>query len=161
MKLLIVFLFTLSSAYAQSLSEFLKMTDEQKIEFLDKKALFIDNQNQLNSYLKKAPSLQLMLNKIGNELSNVWGDTVLEGPYAQTGNDTTDLTGVYLFQGKVYAYSGSVSAAGVFIDDEGCEFDEDKNEWNENCSEVNIYENFYMDFTGKFIESDNYAEVDS
>ncbi len=48
----------------------------------------------------------------------------------------------------------------VFIDDDGCEFNEENDEWNENCSEVSIYENFYMDFTGKFIESDNYAEVD-
>ena len=160
MKLLIVLLFTLSSAHAQSLSDFLRMTDAKKLEFLEKKALYIENQNQLNSYLQKVPYLQTMLKKMGDEVAMVWGDTVLEGPYAQTGTESTNLTGVYLFKGNIYAYTGTVSAPGVFIDDDGCEFNEENDEWNENCSEVSIYENFYMDFTGKFIESDNYAEVD-
>lgn len=160
MKILIALLFTLTSAYAQTLSDFQKMSDEKKLQFLEKKAIFIDNQNQLNRYLAQTPYLQKMLNKMGSEVSSVWADTILEGPYAQTGNEETSLTGVYVFNGNVYAYSGNVSAAGVFTDDDGCEYDEDKDVWNENCSEVSIYENFYMDFTGKFIESDNYAEVD-
>ena len=63
-----------------------------------------------------------MLNKMRSEVSTVWGDTVLEGPFSQAGSESTNLTGVYLFQGNVYAYSRTVSAAGVFIDDEGYEF---------------------------------------
>ncbi|GEM_PF-6595906 len=38
---------------------------------------------------------------------------------------------------------------------------EETYEWEGDCSEVLIYENFVMDFAGKFIESDNYVEVDN
>ena len=162
MKLMISLLILLLSAtlYAQTLEKFQAMTDEAKLSFLNKKALFIDNPNQLARFQKEIPYLKTMLKTMGHELSYIWHDTVLEGPYAQTAMAQAELTGIYLYQGKIYAYQGYLSADGVYIGDESCEYNEALKQWSEECPEALIYQRFYMDFTGKFIESDEYAEAE-
>lgn len=158
--ILISILLTFKLAQAQSLPEFLALEDQDKIIFLDQKAALINDGPSLADTLKKDPTLQRKIELVGNDLSNLWGDTILEGPYSVVGPHKTELTEVYVFNNQIYAYGGHVSAPAVFTEDSNCTNNPDAADPYEGCASVKIYENFYMDASGNFIISDYYPDTD-
>ena len=160
---LILFVFLGFQAFAQTISyqEFVKLTDKKKHSYLQENTTESDEFELLEYVERLNPELQSDMESIANEASYLWYDTVLEGPYAMTGEVKVSLTSVYMSENNYFAVSGIMYATGVFTEDDQCEYDEENDQWSQECSEVTIYEHFIMDMDGTFIESDYYPEVDA
>jgi hypothetical protein len=148
------------SAHSMEYREFLKLSDEEKVEFLSDETDEQYVQAALDSFIELNPSFVSKMTVIGEELSDIWGDTILEGPFTQESDVTVELNSLYKYNGVIYAASVQVWAHGLFIETENCDYDEENDSWVGDCQEVRIYQNFYMDRDGNLIESDDYAEVD-
>ncbi len=160
MKLLFILFLLCSNLYATSIEQFLKMTDENKIDFLINKASPIEDDTAIASFTKKFPNLIMKISNVGAELANIWGDTILEGPYGLNGDPTTTINSIYTYQGKVYAFFAQVRAPALFVEGEECRFNEETGDYIDGCPEGEIYQNFYVDLRGVHIESDDYPEED-
>lgn len=158
--ILISILLSFKLVHAQSLPDFLVMEDQDKITFLNQKAALINESSFLENALKQNASLQDKVNSVGKDLANLWGDTILEGPYVLVGPEKTELTEIYVYDNQTYAYGGRVKAPAVFTEDSNCTNNPDAADPYEGCSLLNIYEDFYMDASGKFIISDYYPDTD-
>jgi len=160
MKLIFLLLLISNSTFATSIEEFLKMSAEKKIEFLETKTTVVEDKKAIASFILKFPALTKRITAVGEDLANIWGDTILEGPYALHGIATTSINSIYTYQGKIYAFSAQVRAPALFIEGEDCRFDEETGDYIEGCPEGEIYQNFYVDLSANYIESDDYPEED-
>jgi antitoxin component YwqK of YwqJK toxin-antitoxin module len=159
MKLVILMLLFSSMAFSLTTPEqFVAMNSSDQIDFLysDEVEENIDSeviQDTLSDKLKKH------INDQANDLLSVWGDTILEGPYALTDEDAVvKIESVFTVAGVVYGAYAYISNSAYFIESDDCDYDYDLEQWSETCEQGEIQESFYVDLNGKIIESDSYAD---
>jgi hypothetical protein len=100
------------------------------------------------------------MESVAEELANIWGDTVLEGPYTQLGNSSLDLESIRaIYKGsELVGFYATVRADAAFID--SCYYndkvseDQADREFNECLQDYkgHIYENFLVNKNGSYIE---------
>lgn len=140
-----------------SVDDFLILEDREKIIFLETKTTLVEDSKQF-SQVNESLMKQLIL--VGKNEADIWGDTVLEGPYALNGDVSVELEGLYVLDNQTYALAGYISAPAVITEDDECSYNEETSQWTEQCYEGQIYQHFIMGVDGKVIESDNYPETD-
>lgn len=157
MKFLIAFALFVSVAHAQQMSrdDFARLSDEEKVTFLENHATerSATARDQSSAIFKK-----LLNEAVG--VSDVWYDTILEGPYALTGDAGVESSTVFTYNKLVFAYHFNVSAAAIFTEGEGCEFNEETEQWSEECmdSTGTISQGILYDFSGREIDDGSYPE---
>lgn len=156
--LALIFAFQSLSAATLSNAEFLKLDDQAKLEFIEQHGQEIYDAEEIAKLLAKNSEIAKHAEAQGKDLAQVWPDTILEGPYAQTGDVEIEVSSIYLLKGKVLAVRAYVSAAALFTDFDDCKYDDDQDQWSEECPTGSIVEGFYIDSNGDRIESDDYAE---
>lgn len=97
---------------------------------------------------------------VAEELVNIWGDTVLEGPYAQLGDSSLDLESIRaIYKGsELVGFYATVRADAAFTD--SCDYNDEVSEeqadreFNECLQDYKgyIYENFLVNKNGSYIE---------
>jgi hypothetical protein len=97
---------------------------------------------------------------IAEELANIWGDTVLEGPYTQLGNSSLDIESIrVIYKGsKIVGFYGTVRADAASTD--SCDYNDEVSEeqadreFNECLQDYkgHIYENFLVNKNGSYIK---------
>lgn len=147
--------------WASERNNFITMDDLDKIEFIHEKAEEVYQDDEIRKFELQNPKLVSLIQEIGFDRARVWGDTVLEGPYAQTGELEVKISSLYFVDDELYAVRASVSADAIMYDINDCEYNDDLEEWTGDCAEGYISEGLYIDFEGNFIESDEYADFDS
>ena len=148
---------TLSAAPLSS-AAFLKLDDQAKLEFLEQHAKEVYDADEIAKLLVSNSEINKHAQSQGKDLARVWPDTILEGPYSQTGDAEVEVSSVYLLKGKIIAVRAYVSAAALFTDFDDCKYDEDQNQWSEECPTGSIVEGYYIDSSGERIQSDDYPE---
>ncbi|MEA9355144.1 hypothetical protein SHI21_02980 [Bacteriovorax sp. PP10] len=108
---------------------------------------------------QKATILKKM-EAVSEELANIWGDTVLEGPYNLLGDPTLDVESIrVIYKGsELVGFYGTVRADAAFTD--SCEYNDEVSEeeadreFNECLQDYKgyIYENFLVNKNGSYIE---------
>lgn len=146
----------LSPSFSLTKQEFLKLSDEQKIEFIRNQTIEIEEIDQIKKFLKDNENFLKLILEAGERSANSWQDTILEGPYALTEKTETEVTTLYTYNDEVYAIHAVVSASAILTD--SCEFNEQTNDWGDDCSEGSISEPIFVDAAGHFIESEYYVE---
>lgn len=154
--LLILTLCFCSISVALTKTEFNALDDNAKAEFIQNQALEVYDLSALERFEGEQKPLMNLLAEKGEDLSRVWYDTILEGPYALTGDSEVSISSLYLHNGEVYAILATVSAPAVFVD--SCNYDEEAEEWDEGCYAGSISESFVMDSSGELIDLGYYAE---
>lgn len=107
-----------------------------------------------------------LLKNVGERLTYIWGDTILEGGYSLLDDRVMIENIEVVFKDEnVTSFNATVSMHALYSDADECdwEFYEEYGEWNEECLENNfgrIYENFSIDPAGNRLETDDYAEFD-
>ncbi|MBL6990147.1 MAG: hypothetical protein ISR65_10235 [Bacteriovoracaceae bacterium] len=95
---------------------------------------------------------------------NLWGDTILEGPYYQVGDVEWSRAKVHYYNGQIIAYSATIHADAIYEDSDGCVFLEEEDRWDltdPECYVGRIYVRKFMDANFLEIENENYATFDS
>lgn len=97
---------------------------------------------------------------VAEELANIWGDTVLEGPYTQLGNSSLDVDSIRaIFNGsELVGFYATVRADAAFTD--SCDYNDEVSEeqadreFNECLQDYKgyIYENFLVNKNGSYIK---------
>lgn len=156
-----ILLLTTQVCFSQTLEEFSLLTHDAKMELIENGHFDeVTDQNEITSTIDM--NLLFKTVSFANDLVVVWGDTVLEGPYAIVEDDLNiSVDTMYYKNGILYAIQGYVSNPAILIESTDCEFDYDTGEYNEQCYEGTISQYFYLDFNGVEIESDNYGDFDS
>jgi hypothetical protein len=159
--LAMILLLTTQVCFSQTLEEFSLLTHDAKMELIENGHFDeVTDQNEITSTIDM--NLLFKTVSFANDLVVVWGDTVLEGPYAIVEDDLNiSVDTMYYKNGILYAIQGYVSNPAILIESTDCEFDYDTGEYNEQCYEGTISQYFYLDFNGVEIESDNYGDFDS
>lgn len=157
--LLLTCLFTtLAHAQLMPRADFLRLTDDQKSEFLGKYAEEkpITASQRSSAVFKTVKALAL-------KVSDVWYDTILEGPYVMTDEPELGESNALIVNKQIYAYRFTVRAPAFFTEGEGCELDEETDVWTDVCLESSGYitEPVMFDFKGTRIDDGSYAEFDS
>lgn len=159
MKLIVfaAFFFCMSQAFGQVLNreQFVKLTNDEKVEFLNQHAQEKPaTSRQANGVLFKKLQTQSL------RLADLWYDTILEGPYALTGDAALSESNVMIVNRQVYAYRFHVHAPAIFTEGEGCEMNEETEEWSEACFESagTITESALFDYLGEALDDGSYAE---
>lgn len=111
------------------------------------------------SAAQKATILKKM-EAVSEELANIWGDTVLEGPYNLLGDPTLDVESIrVIYKGsELIGFYGIVRANAAFTD--SCEYNDEVSEeeadreFNECLQDYKgyIYESFLVNKNGIYIE---------
>lgn len=157
MKFILALLMLISVAHAQQVSrdDFARFTDEQKVSFLNNFATEkpASAREQVSALFKR-----LATKAIG--ISDIWHDTILEGPYALTGEAGIEFSTVYSYNKQIYAYLFNISAPAIFTEGVGCEYNYDTEEWSVECMEFagSISQSVLYDFSGREIDDGSYAE---
>ncbi len=161
MKFIISILLTglCSISFAMSKEEFLALDLQDKEEFLSTKATEVTDEKAIESFKQNNPQLLVKINQAAEYASDVWRDTVLEGPYATTGDIETEVTTIYTYNNEVFAVYAVVSAPAIFTD--SCEYDEEADEWGDDCSEGSISETIAVDTDGNIIDMGFYPDFNN
>ena len=111
------------------------------------------------SVAQKATIIKKM-EAVSEELANIWGDTVLEGPYVQLGESALDVESIrVLYKGsELVGFYGIVRAEAAFSDE--CSYNDEVSEevadreFNECLQDYKgyIYESFLVNKNGSYIE---------
>jgi len=158
MKYLIVFalLFT-AVAHAQVMGReaFAALSDQDKVDFLSNQA----DEKPLTAR-QRSSALVKRLQAAALQEANVWGDTVLEGPYAQTGDVQISDAVAFVVNNQVYAYRFTISADAIYTEADGCEYNDETEEWSEVCFETagTISEEVSFTFAGTEFDEGSYAD---
>ncbi len=147
-----------------SLEQYSCLDEQSKVTFLDD---YANKDLRTLSYIEAIPSLPTHLNpeQLKNEFQtvlqdeeNLWGDTILEGPFAQTGAAEISDVEALIYHERVVGFRIYIVAPAVFTDH--CEFNEETYEY-ENCDgEGQIYVSKLLDINLDLLEDGNYAEFD-
>lgn len=160
MKTLCLMLLLLSSIASAQVSRetFLRLSDERKTQFLDQHA----QEKELTSRERRT-ALVKRLSETALAQAEVWEDTVLEGPYAQTGEAKIVSAVAMLVNKQIYAYRFTISAEAIFTEADGCEYGDNTEEWSEACYESagHISETVSFDFNGEIFEDGSYADFEN
>ncbi len=162
MKIIILsFILLTQVSFAQSLQEFNLLSDDQKIELIySSEFIEVDDQQTMSELL--LPELLGKVHTLANSLVDVWGDTVLEGPYAIVQVDlSVTVESLFIKNNQIYAIKASVSNPAIIIESEDCHYSYESSQYTDECYEGIISQDFYLDVNGQEIESDNYADFDS
>lgn len=157
MKILLIGMLAISSLFAQSTqteiqNSFLSLNDEDKINYIyTNEVLEVFNPALIQVLV--TTELNKKMDDYGEEASEIWGDTILGGPFGIT-NDIplTEVDSIFVQDDNLLAISAVVRKEAVFTDSRGCEYDEEIDNWNDSCEPGEITEYFYLDFTGQYIE---------
>lgn len=99
----------------------------------------------------------------GREVFDIWGDTILGGPYTELGHNWwIEDKQLVFYSGELIAIYGVTVNWAVDYNDEICDFDylDLHGEWNSECIELRkgwIKEPFYADLKGQWVWMDTYA----
>lgn len=109
---------------------------------------------------KQKASILKKMEGVSLELANIWGDTVLEGPYNQLGHSYLDVSSIrVIYKGsELVGFYGVVRAEAVYTD--SCEYNDEiseeeaDREYNECLLDYKgyIYESFLVNKNGTYIE---------
>lgn len=156
--LALTFMIQSLSASVPAQADFLNLDDQAKLDFIEKHAQEIYGLEEITQFMATQKELALKVKQQGQSLARVWLDTILEGPYAQTGDSKVEVSSLYVLNGEVLAVRAYVQADAILLDSYDCEFDYDQDQWIGDCPAGSIGESFYLDSTGELIESGEYAE---
>ncbi len=155
--ILIFFILSLqSTSFALSKNAFLALDEKDKENFINTQTVEVDDTESIELFQKENPNLVAEIMKQGEYLANIWGDTILEGPYSLTGDLEITIYSLYTFDGEPYAVLATVSSSAVFTD--SCEYDEDADAWPDDCGAGTISESFVVDMAAQTIDFGYYAE---
>lgn len=155
--LLIICVLTLQSiSFAMSKEDFLKLDDAEKEEFLYTKATELTDDKDIQLFVKNEKVMMSSVLAAGDDVSTVWYDTILEGPYSLVGELETRVETLYTFNGEVLAVVAVVASEAFNTD--SCLYDEETEEWGDDCVRGSISETFVVDFEGNIIDLGYYAE---
>lgn len=154
MKTIIATLILISSIQAHALS------NSQVYELYESGKYNEKSFSEVKLPAAQKASIIKKMEAVSEELSNIWGDTVLEGPYIQLGNSSLDIESIRaLYKGsELVGFYGMVRAEAAFSDE--CSYNDEINEeeadkeFNECLQEYKgyIYENFLVNKNGSHIE---------
>lgn len=108
----------------------------------------------------KKESILKNLDSAGEHLSNIWGDTVLEGPYSQLGPSAIvkDYIQALYYKNQLIGFVGHVQAEAAYTD--SCDYNDElseeqaEREFNECLQDYRgvISESFLADKDGEYID---------
>lgn len=157
MKILFAFLMCFSSlSLAMTKAEFLNLDESAKQQFLETQASALEGEEDIQNFMAAQPDLMRLVLEAGESVSNIWGDTILEGPYSLTGDIETTVSTIYTSNNEVYAVYATVSAPAILTD--SCDYNDETNQWDDDCMVGNISESFVLDAEGNTIDMGYYAE---
>ncbi len=105
---------------------------------------------------KKEEWLQ-QANTISKTIVAVWGDTILEGDYAQTSEAKVVTMDAYVYRGEIVGFKLTVTAPAVMFAGGHCEFSDKKNDWEgEDCVFGSIQESVLLDSNFNHLRSTDF-----
>lgn len=160
MKNLILFIITCSYSisFAMTKQDFLKLDEKGKEDFINTQAIEVYKTDAIQDFIKNNPSIMPLILNQSKDLTSIWGDTILEGPYALNADPETTIQSLYTYNNEIFAILANIYASAVVT--EGCEYDEDADQWGDDCDEGSISESFVIDTEGNLIDMGYYPEFD-
>ncbi len=95
--------------------------------------------------------------------SDLWGDTILEGPYSETGSHEVANEEALLLDGQIVAYKFVVWTTALMVDVPGCTPNEDgdgNTYVGETCVQGRIVETVYLGSNLKTLDTDTFPEFE-